>query len=88
MRLQDELDEAGKQRLPRSSLVDILRAPENRSGRFRRRAAGDPGVVKRRVLPSRPGELHPEHRVTGGGRPPPVPTERSVQISRTTLFRR
>jgi adenylate cyclase len=28
------------------------------------------------------------HRVTGGGRPPPVPTERSVQISRTTLFRR
>jgi len=45
MRLQDELDEAGKQRLPRSSLVDILRAPENRSGRFRRRAAGDPGVV-------------------------------------------
>ena len=40
------------------------------------------------ALPSRPGELHPEHRVTGGGRPPPVPTERSVQISRTTLFRR
>ena len=37
-------------------------------------------------LPSRPGELHPEHRVTGGGRPPPVPTERSVQISRTTLL--
>src|SRR6516225_3991908 len=28
------------------------------------------------------------HRVTGGGRPPPVPTERSVQISRTTLFGR
>ena len=28
------------------------------------------------------------HRVTGGGRPPPVPTERSVRISRTTLFRR
>ena len=28
------------------------------------------------------------HRVTGGGRPPPVPTERSVQISRSTLFRR
>jgi len=27
------------------------------------------------------------HRVTGGGRPPPVPTERSVQISRTTLVR-
>src|SRR6201987_737807 len=27
-------------------------------------------------------------RVTGGGRPPPVPTERSVRISRTTLFRR
>jgi hypothetical protein len=30
----------------------------------------------------------PSHRVTGGGRPPPVPTERSVRISRTTLFRR
>jgi predicted DNA-binding transcriptional regulator YafY len=27
-------------------------------------------------------------RVTGGGRPPPVPTDRSVRISRTTLFRR
>ena len=26
------------------------------------------------------------HRVTGGGRPPPVPTERGVRISRTTLF--
>src|SRR5580693_2778403 len=28
------------------------------------------------------------HRVTGGGRPPPVPTERGVRISRTTLFGR
>jgi len=28
------------------------------------------------------------HRVTGGGHPPPVPTKRSVRISRTTLFRR
>ena len=28
----------------------------------------------------------PSHRVTGGGRPPPVPTERSVRIYRTTLF--
>jgi hypothetical protein len=26
------------------------------------------------------------HRVTGGGRPPPVPTEPGVQISRTGLF--
>ena len=26
------------------------------------------------------------HRVAGGGRPPPAPTERSVRISRTTLF--
>jgi ribosomal protein RSM22 (predicted rRNA methylase) len=26
------------------------------------------------------------HRVTGGGCPPPVPTERSVRIYRTTLF--
>src|SRR5258707_27344 len=33
-------------------------------------------------------ENWPVHRVTGGGRPPPVPTERSVRISRTTLFRR
>ena len=40
------------------------------------------------VRPSRPREFHPEHRVTGGGRPPPVPTERSVQIYRTTLFGR
>src|SRR3979409_248638 len=30
--------------------------------------------------------ITPRHRVTGGGRPPPVPTERGVQISRTTLF--
>src|ERR1700758_3766128 len=36
--------------------------------------------------PSRPRELHPEHRVAGGGRPPPAPTERGVRISRTTLF--
>ncbi len=26
------------------------------------------------------------HRVAGGGHPPPAPTERSVRISRTTLF--
>jgi hypothetical protein len=26
------------------------------------------------------------HRVAGGGRPPPAPTERGVRISRTTLF--
>jgi hypothetical protein len=26
------------------------------------------------------------HRVAGGGCPPPAPTERSVQISRTALF--
>src|SRR5882762_5804909 len=37
-------------------------------------------------MPSRPGEFHPEHRVAGGGRPPPAPTERGVRISRTTLF--
>src|ERR1700722_9182607 len=28
----------------------------------------------------------PSHRVTGGGRPPPVPTERGVRLYRTTLF--
>jgi hypothetical protein len=28
------------------------------------------------------------HRVGGGGHPPPPPTERSVRISRTTLFGR
>ncbi len=26
------------------------------------------------------------YRVAGGGHPPPAPTERSVRISRTTLF--
>ncbi len=35
---------------------------------------------------SRPRELPPQYRVTGGSYPPPVPTERSVRISRTTLF--
>ena len=39
------------------------------------------------TLPSWPGEFHPEHRVTGGGRPPPVPTERGVRISRTNALR-
>ena len=29
----------------------------------------------------------PSHRVTGGGRPPPVPTERGVRISRTNALR-
>jgi transposase len=38
------------------------------------------------AAPSRPGEFHPEHRVAGGSHPPPAPTERSVRISRTTLF--
>src|SRR5260370_15209169 len=28
----------------------------------------------------------PSHRVAGGGRPPPAPTERGVRISRTTLL--
>src|SRR5580704_12157394 len=28
------------------------------------------------------------HRVTGGGRPPPVPTERGVRISRTNALRK
>src|SRR5262249_1990144 len=28
-----------------------------------------------------PEEFHLEHRVTGGGHPPPVPTERGVRIS-------
>src|SRR3984893_14619478 len=32
--------------------------------------------------------LQGANRVTGGGRPPPVPTERGVRISRTTLFGR
>ncbi len=36
---------------------------------------------------SRPGEFHPEDRVAGGSCPPPAPTERSVRISRTALFR-
>jgi len=38
-------------------------------------------------MPSRPREFHREHPVTGGSRPPPVPTERSVRFSRTTLFK-
>jgi hypothetical protein len=33
-----------------------------------------------------PAPRFPSYRVTGGGRPPPVPTERGVRISRTTLF--
>jgi hypothetical protein len=30
----------------------------------------------------------PSHRVTGGGHPPPVPTERGVRISRTNALRK
>ena len=33
------------------------------------------------------GKLLTPHRVARGGYPPPAPTERSVRISRTTLFR-
>ena len=33
-------------------------------------------------------QVTPRHRVAGGGRPTPAPTERSVQIFRTTLFGR
>jgi hypothetical protein len=36
---------------------------------------------------SSPGGFHPQDRVVRGGHPPLTPTERSVQISRTTLFR-
>src|SRR6516164_5828850 len=32
------------------------------------------------------GKAFASHRVAGGGRPPPAPTERSVRIYRTTLF--
>src|ERR1035437_429054 len=39
-----------------------------------------------RCLTSSPVAPVSTHRVTGGGRPPPVPTERGVRISRTTLF--
>jgi len=44
--------------------------------------------VMRRMVVDYLEEHNIRDRVTGGGRPPPVPTERSVQISRTTLFRR
>ena len=47
-----------------------------------------PGIQNRSHRVSRPEGFHLRHRVTGGGRPPPVPTDRSVRISRTTLFRR
>jgi hypothetical protein len=33
------------------------------------------------------GNFPPQDRVARGGCPPPAPTERSVQISRTTLFK-
>src|SRR5215831_2261329 len=32
--------------------------------------------------------LFPHHRVTGGGHPPPVPTERGMRISRTNALRK
>ena len=37
-------------------------------------------------LPSRPGEFHPDSRSPEVDDPPPVPTERGVRLSRTTLF--
>src|SRR5215469_761821 len=37
---------------------------------------------------SRARESHPRDRVTGGGHPPPVPTERGVRISRTNALRK
>src|SRR5215813_5173006 len=35
-----------------------------------------------------PALRFPSHRVTGGGHPPPVPTERGVRISRTNALRK
>jgi len=35
-----------------------------------------------------PSPRFPSHRVTGGGHPPPVPTERGVRISRTNALRK
>lgn len=43
-------------------------------------------TLRRGVVSSSAKESHLHDRVTGGSRPPPVPTERSVRISRTTLF--
>src|SRR6266481_9628977 len=39
------------------------------------------------ALVARPWLRFHIHRVTGGGRPPPVPTERGVRISRTNALR-
>ena len=39
------------------------------------------------VSPRSPSLRFSSHRVARGGHPPPAPTERSVRISRTTLFR-
>jgi hypothetical protein len=51
------------------------------------RAAGKAGgALNRHDCRVSPGEFHSEHRVAGGSRPPPAPTERSMRIYRTTLF--
>src|SRR6516165_5531892 len=58
----------------------------DRDAEYRERARRPAGPTD--VGMSRPAEFHHRHRVARGGRPPPAPTERSVQFSRTTLVRR
>src|ERR1700686_1849750 len=51
-----------------------------------RTAIGMEGLIGRGSLGHSATLRFPSHRVAGGGRPPPAPTERGVRISRTTLF--
>ncbi len=45
-----------------------------------------PALSRRPPQSGLPWPRFPSHRVAGGSHPPPAPTERSVRISRTTLF--
>jgi hypothetical protein len=81
-------------------VVVVVVPPGSARRSLRTRRASCPGQTPRascpgqtrghRCDPSSPSPLcdlsRRWHRVTGGGRPPPVPTERGVRISRTTLF--
>jgi hypothetical protein len=79
--LSSQMGRPGRERKRANAPKGEVRfAPIN--GRRKRNAACPKGAMDR----DRGEPFGSAHRVAGGGRPPPAPTERSMRIYRTTLF--
>jgi hypothetical protein len=67
------------------SAAPLMTAPPVAAGVTSLKVESKMGAVAGGLWPS---PRFPSHRVTGGGHPPPVPTERGVRISRTNALRK